>query len=187
MKYLMMVLVLILGLQAQADLGAGVLVSGAQDSWDASGDILSKVKADGMTTRYGVMLWFPLIPGLGMRVGYLLETEKLHSEYTILSPVDTTVKNSLVPINLQLGLPITDLYIFGGAIFVNNDKVEPAGTMNSDLRLNLGAGYSVVDLGLAKLNLELEYQRGTRNLSPSPGFDVKNQSVALNIGAQFGF
>ncbi|MGZ5279929.1 MAG: hypothetical protein ACXWC9_08305 [Pseudobdellovibrionaceae bacterium] len=187
MKYAVTILVLILGLQAHADLGAGVLFSGAQDTWDASGTNLTGVKADGMTTRYGVMVWFPLIPGLGMRVGYLLETQKLTSEYSNLSPVDTTAKNSLVPVNLQLGLPITDLYVFGGAIFVSNDKVEPSGTMNSDLRINLGAGYSVIDLGLAKLNLELEYQKGTRNLSSSPGFDLKNQSIALNIGAQFGF
>ena len=187
MRFTIAALLLVLGFQAHADLGAGVLVSGAKDTWDATGPSLNSVDADGMTTRYGVMVWFPLFPGLSMRVGYLRETEKLTAKYSNIGTADSTITNNLVPINLQLGLPVTDLYVFGGGVFASNDKVDPSGTWNNDLRVNLGLGYSVVDLGPAQLNVELEYQKGTRNLSESPGFDIKNQSIALNIGAQFGF
>jgi hypothetical protein len=187
MKCTIAALLLIFGFQAHADFGAGVIVSGAQDTWDASGAGVTGMKSDGMTTRYGLMAWLPLFPGLSMRLGYLRETEKVKVDYSSIPTSNVTLTNNLVPINLQFGLPVTDLYIFGGAIFAYNDKVDPSGTWNNDLRLNAGLGYAVVDLGPAQLNVELEYQKGTRNLSDTSGADVKNQSVALNIGAQFGF
>jgi hypothetical protein len=139
-----------------------------------------------MTTRFGVMFWLPVAPGLSMRVGYLRETEKVHME-TLSGDSNLTVSNYLVPINLQLGLPVTDLYVFGGGIFATNDKVDPAAPWGNDVRVNAGVGYPVVDLGPGHLNVELEYEKGTKNLNNSPGFETKNQSIAVNISAQFGF
>jgi hypothetical protein len=187
MKKIIAALVLLTSLSASADLGVGALISGQKDSWTASGPGLNSVSSPKMSSRYGALLWFPIFPTLSVRTGYLIENLELESE-TSLGTFTTTYKNSVVPLNLQFSLPFTGAYIFGGLLFASNFSAEPGGNkLESDQRVNMGAGYEFFSFVVGSLNGELEYQYGTKNLSSTDGFEIKSRALTANLIFKVGF
>lgn len=183
-------LILLVSAQAFAGLGVGALGSYQQDTWTASGPNLLSAKAAKGTTRMGALLWIPIFPTLTIRTGYLIETQELETAYSSTTViVENKLTNSVIPVNLQFDLPLVGLYIFGGALMVTNDSVTPSTSTKSesDLRINTGIGYEFISLAVVSINGELEYQQGTKNISPSPGFDLKVNALAANLIFRVGF
>lgn len=187
MKKLIALLTILTSLSASADLGVGLLASGQQDTWKASIPGVDSISASKISTRYGALLWFPIFPTLSVRTGYLIENQEAETK-TAGGNSTSTLKNSVVPLNLQFSLPFTGAYIFGGLLFVSNFSNEPSGSkLESDQRVNMGAGYEFYSFVVGSLNGELEYQYGTKNLSPAAGSDIKNSAIGANLIFKVGF
>lgn len=190
MKKLAFALVMALSLHANAGLGVAGLLSYQQDTWKGSGTGLDSVKSNKGTNRMGVLLWLPIFPTLTVRTGYVLETQTAEYSYTAGTKSEVKASNHLIPINLQFDLPLVGLYAFGGVVLVTCDSASPSGTKcyNDDQRANLGLGYEFISLGPVQLNGELEYQRGTKNLSDNAAYDIKlENALALNFLVRVGF
>lgn len=173
---------------AHAEFGVGVFGSyHISDSYTFSGPVADKVNSKG-SNSFGALVFFPILPYFSVRAG--LAYESLNFESTYLggaAAIDTKLNNTLVPVNLHFEFPITGLYAFGGVIFVTNQKTDPDtfGKAGSDTRTNIGVGYDFFDLTLLTLSGELEYMRGSKNISPDPAYDLKVNNMNLNIMARF--
>ncbi len=187
MRKIIALITVFISLSASADLGVGILVSGQKDSWTASGAGFDSVSSPKMSTRYGALLWFPIFPTLSIRTGYLIENQEM--EFTGSGITATmTLKNSIVPLNLQFSLPFTGAYVFGGVLFASNFSNEPSGSkLESDQRVNLGAGYEFYSFVVGSLNGELEYQYGTKNLVNVAGNELKSRAIGANLIFKIGF
>lgn len=179
--------VLTLSSNAWAGLGIGISGGLQKDTWTVSGTGVTSYDAPKNTTHLGVLLWLPILPTLTIRTGYLLESQA----YTVNSSGSTssvTLINAVIPANLQIDLPLTGLYVFGGLLLASNQSIDPSSnTKNSnDTRTNLGLGYDMLGLPLMGLDIELEYQKGG-NVSPSAGFDTKMSAIGMNLVFKIGF
>jgi len=172
---------------AHAELGVGVFGSyHLTDNYTFSGPAADKISAKG-SSSVGALLFLPVLPYFSLRAGLAYENLKFESKYTGgASSVTTTLENRLIPVNLHFEFPITGLYAFGGVIFVDNQKTTP-GTSKAggDTRTNLGLGYDFFSFTLLSLSAELEYMRGSKNLSPDPAYTVKANNLNLNLMARF--
>ncbi|WP_413288551.1 outer membrane beta-barrel protein [Bdellovibrio sp. HCB337] len=175
---------------AHAELGVGVYGSyHMSDSYTFTGPNADSVKSKS-STNFGALLFFPILPYFSLRGGVAYESLNFESTFTGGgAAIDSKVNNMLIPVNLHFEFPIVGLYAFGGVIFVSNQKTDPdtAGKMGSDTRTNLGLGYDFFNFTLFTLSGELEYQKGSKNISPDPAYDMKVNNMNLNLMARFTF
>lgn len=172
---------------AHAELGVGVFGSyQLSGNYTASGTGLDSVKTKGANS-VGALLFIPVLPWFSLRGGLAYENMKFESNLTGGGSADTTLKNMLIPIDLQFHFPIVGLYAYGGVVFVSNQSTDPDtnGKAASDTRTNLGVGYDFFNFTLLTLSGEVEYQKGSKNISPAAGYDIKNDSVNLNVMLRF--
>ena len=179
--------VLVTASSAWAGLGIGITGGLQKDTWTVSGAGLTSYDVPKNSSHLGVLLWLPILPTLTIRTGYLLESQA----YTVNSSGGTSsvsVTNAVIPADLQIDLPLTGLYVFGGLLFASNQSIDPSSNTknNNDTRTNLGLGYDLLGLPLMGLDLELEYQKGI-NVSPSAGYDTKMSAVGMNLVFKIGF
>lgn len=172
---------------AHAELGVGVFGSYQLSSnYTATGTGLDSIKGKGGSS-FGALLFFPILPWFSIRGGVAYENTKFETNVTGGSSSDTTLNNMLIPVDLQFHFPVVGLYAFAGAVFVSNQSTSPdtAGKAGSDTRTNLGVGYDLFNFTLLTLSGEVEYQKGSKNISPVSGYDVKNDSTNLTLMARF--
>lgn len=172
---------------AHAELGVGVFGSyqlSSNYSMTAAG--IDSVKGKGASS-FGALLFFPVLPWFSLRGGVAYENSKFETTVTGVGASDTTLNNMLIPVDLQFHFPIVGLYAFAGAVFVTNQSTSPDtnGKAGSDTRTNMGVGYDFFDLTFLTLSAEVEYQKGSKNISPVSGNDLKVDSTNLNLMARF--
>lgn len=191
MKKLRLICAMVLSLgfvsAAHAELGVGVFGTYQLSStYTATGTGLDSVKGKGASS-FGALVFFPVLPWFSLRGGVAYENAKFESTATGGAMTDTTLNNMLIPVDLQFHFPVVGLYAFAGAVFVTNQSTSPDtnGKAGSDTRTNMGIGYDFFDLTLLTLSAEVEYQKGSKNISPVSGYDVKNDSMNLNLMARF--
>lgn len=190
MKRLRLICAMVLSLgfvsAAHAELGVGVFGSyPLSTNYTATGTGIDSVKGKGGNT-FGALLFIPILPWFSIRGGVAYENTKFEVN-SILGSSDTTLNNMLIPVDLQFHFPVVGLYAFAGAVFVSNQKTDPDtnGKAGSDTRTNLGVGYDFFSFTLLTLSAEVEYQKGSKNISPISGNDLKTDSTNLNLMARF--
>ncbi len=176
---------------AKAELTVGVLAGIKKDSYSYTAAAVDSVEYP-MSSRVGALLTLPLFPLLSLRTGVMLDTDKFDVTYTGLSKVSSVASFTSIPLDLQIGLPLTGLYVYGGAVLAMNTKYEVGGSaatekLKADTRMNLGLGYEVFSLAVAKLALEVNYEKGMSNISQIAGEEIKSGHLGLNLAAKIGF
>jgi hypothetical protein len=191
MKKLRLICAMVLSLgfvsAAHAELGVGVYGSyQLSGNYTATGTGLDSVKSKGASTL-GALLFVPILPWFTIRGGVGYENAKFESTLTGGGTSDTTLNNMLIPVDLQFHFPVVGLYAFAGAVFVTNQSTDPdaAGKAGSDTRTNMGVGYDFFSFTLLTLSAEVEYQKGSKNISPVSGYDMKTDSTNLTLMARF--
>lgn len=171
---------------AHAELGVGVFGAYQLSSnYAATGVGIDSVKGKGGNT-VGALLFVPVLPWFSLRGGVAYENMKFETN-TAGGASDTTLKNTLIPVDLQFHFPVVGLYAFAGAVFVSNSSTSPDtnGKAGSDTRTNFGVGYDIFSFTLLTLSAEVEYQKGSKNISPVSGYDLKYDNTSLNVMARF--
>lgn len=175
---------------AHAELGIGVYGSyHISDSYSFTGANADSIKGKG-GSNFGALLFLPIFPYFSIRTGLGYENVTLESSYTGgAAATEMKLSNQLIPLNLHFEFPITGLYAFGGVVFVTNKKTDPdaGGKAGNDTRTNLGLGYDFFNFTLFRLSGELEYQKGSKNISPVAGYEVKANNANFNLMARFTF
>jgi len=191
MKKLRLICAMVLSLgfvsAAHAELGVGVFGSYQLSStYDVTGAGVDGVKGKGANS-FGALLFFPVLPWFSLRGGVAYENSKFETTVTGGATSETTLKNTLIPVDLQFHFPVVGLYAFAGAVFVSNQSTDPDtnGKAGSDTRTNMGVGYDFFSLPFLTFSAEVEYQKGSKNISPVSGFDLKTSSTNLNLMARF--
>jgi outer membrane protein with beta-barrel domain len=172
---------------AHAELGVGVFGSyQLSGNYSVAGAGIDSVKSKGGST-FGALLFFPVLPWFSVRGGVAYENTKFETNVTGGGSSDTTLNNMLIPIDLQFHFPVVGLYAFAGAVFVSNQSTSPdtTGKAGSDTRTNLGIGYDFFSFTLLTLSGEVEYQKGSKNISPVSGYEMKTDSTNLTLMARF--
>jgi hypothetical protein len=170
---------------AHAELGIGAIGSyHIADHYDTTTVIPGETAKPNSSYGIGALLFLPILPTLSARAGVIYDQMNIKDEGPSFS-TKVNYGNFNIPLNVQFDLPVTDLYVFGGAVVAMNNTRPSGSPAWSDLRFNVGAGYSIITLGPAKLSLELEYQKGTKNISGTPGDSVKFSGLSGNVMARF--
>jgi len=173
---------------AHAELGVGVFGSyqiSGNYTYEAPGFPIDSMKSKG-SSSFGALLFIPVLPWFSLRGGVAYESAKFETT-TSGTPSETSMSNMLIPVDLQFHFPVVGLYAFAGAVFVTNQSTSPdtLGKSGSDTRTQLGVGYDLFSLTLLTVSAEVDYQKGSKNISPVSGVDVKTDSTNLNLMARF--
>lgn len=182
---------------AFANLEVAAFAQGVQTRFNS--DISGVDYSANTGTKVGGLLLFPILPGFSLRTGLIHHQRKIAGDITTTSPKSQFSyedKLTEIPLNLQVGLPVTSLYLFGGLIYstTSSSSCSASGAgaacssdkTPSDTLMNLGVGYDVISIALFRLGLELEFAQGTKNLSTGAG-DLKQSSMGLGVVGAFGF
>lgn len=177
---------------AHANLEIAGIAQVAQTHFDLK-DLPGVDVKNGTNTRIGALLFLPVLPTLSLRTGAIYHDRKMKSEITGFGDITTTDKLLEVPLNLQWNIPVTSAFVYGGLMFDLTQKTEcdaPAGfdckKTPNDTAVNIGAGYNLVSFGLIRWAIEIEHQRGTKDLVDGAG-EIKQSNWALGTVLAFGF
>jgi hypothetical protein len=186
MKFWLVLASLFIGVHAHAELGVGVLGSyHLSESYSLTSDEgLGETATGKGGYALGAIIFVPLLPELSVRTGLLYE--HLRIDDGVGTSVDrVTLENVALPADLQFSIPLTDLYVFGGAVIAANYNSSSGTHMNTDVRLDAGLGYSFVTLGPLKLSGEFEYMYGITNISPNNDDKLMTRFLTFNLVGRF--
>lgn len=197
MKHLISLIVFLGALPAFANLEVAAITSYNQTTFSSSGGASSMNKST--APRFGALLLLPMFPGLSLRTGVVYEDRKSSDNDSTLPGVTYEFKDRTmaIPLNLQVGLPVTSLYLFGGFVLMktqdttvtSSSALVPTSTDKTpdDTAINVGLGYDFYTFGLFRLAGELESVTGTKNLVTSGSGEIKQSSLGANVVLAFGF
>lgn len=151
----------------------------------------------GNTLHYGAYLTFSFV-AVGFRTGLLMVDRTLTAK-TSVAEIKYKLNYFEVPAHLMVYLPLTGLYLYGGASLDAKTSfscdVTGGGTATCDipgtnLIANFGVGYDIIDLTVAAVGVEAQYDHGLTNLNPDPSngsAKIYSRGYAVNAFARFGF
>jgi hypothetical protein len=144
-------------------------------------------------TELGALVLFPFFPTLNFRIGLAQKVRKTRFESTTVAG-STDVSETLTDLGLgiQWDLPVTDLYVMGGAKIsssqsISCDNTTPGLVVNcektkTDYPLFVGIGYNLFNFTVVHLAIEGEYARGS-----SSGFaGAKNNDLTGRLMLKVG-
>lgn len=201
-KLILSLLFVCVGVNAHAGFRVGGLLGYRSDTL-TGGDTGVGYDSD-TSVQVGGLLIYSLFDTVSLRTGFVLADKqyRISTPVTGVGDVKTKLKLSYVdiPVLLQLNIPASSFYFFGGLKFgflqsATCTTTEPAGyscgtkVSQNNTMLDLGVGYDLIDLSLVKLGVEFEYERGLTNINTTPGsnVDVKTSGMALNAVGTIGF
>lgn len=178
---------------AHANLEVAAVAQAVQTTFETSGG----TSVDNVSgSRLGALLLFPIFPGVSVRTGAIMADRKT-TYASVLGDIEVKDKLMDIPLNVQVGLPITSMYVFGGLVFSNTQSSDCSSTLPGvscsssktpgDTLVNVGVGGDLFSFALVRISLEAEYQKGTKDLDDSSGSELKQSNMGVGLVAAFGF
>jgi hypothetical protein len=140
-------------------------------------------------SEIGALFLFPFFPTLSFRFSLAQKTRK--TSFTVLN-TDMTSEEKLndFGLGIQWDLPVTDLYIMGGAKVSSSSSVScdnaafTCEKSKTDYPVFVGVGYNLVNLAVVHFAIEAEYEKGTQYLDSNSS--VKSGGYAGRLIVKFG-
>lgn len=178
---------------ARANLEIAAVAQAVQTTYEASGG----GSVDNVSgTKLGALVLFPIFPGVSIRTGAIMGQRKAKVS-SILGDIEYTDTLMDIPVNVQIGLPITSMYVFGGLVLSNTQSTDCTSSIAgasctssktpSDNLVNVGIGGDLFSLAVVRISLEAEYQKGMKDLDDSSSGELKQSNLGVGLVAAFGF
>jgi len=179
---------------AEFAVGGYLGVNQAQPSYSGAGSYTGK-----QGSELGAFLLLPFFPTLSFRFGLAQRIRKTHYEDNGSSGLggnavmDVSENLNDFSLGVQWDLPITDLYVMGGAkvsssqsitCSVSNPVIVYSGCdkTKTDYPVFVGVGYNLLSIAIVHIALEGEYERG----SSANFVGAKNNDLAGRILVKVG-